>query len=405
MRILMITASLPYPPASGGAIRAYGLLHGLHAAGHDITLLSFHDHDESPDDTPLADFCSHIETLPPPARTKTDRLRDLLLSRQADIARRMYSDTFHGRLVTLLREESFDLVQFEGIEVACYLPLAKSTGTTARLCYDAFNAEADLQRIIFQIDRGEIKRWPAALYSWIQAGRIGRFERSICQQADGVVAVSPEDAAILRQLRADKQVYVVPNGIFADSYQAPESTVDLGDKAIVFTGKMDYRPNVDAMWWFGNDILPSITGQIPNAHLTIVGQKPHPRLAPFAERGDITLTGRVDSVAPYLHAAAVYVAPLRMGSGTRLKILEAMASGCAIVATSTAASGLLDDAKRALVITDGEQDIASAIIALLHHPAERVQRGKQAQQDVKQHYDWSVLIPRLLAVYKDMGLG
>lgn len=401
----MITASLPYPPASGGAIRTYGLLHGLHAAGHDITLLSFHDRDEAPDDTPLADFCSHIETLPPPVRTKSDRLHDLLLSRQADIARRMYSDGFYERLVALLSEESFDLVQFEGIEVACYLPLAKSTGTTARLCYDAFNAEADLQRIIFQIDRGEVKRWPAATYSWIQAGRIEHFERTVCQQADGVVVVSPEDAAVLQQFRADKQVYVVPNGIFAATYSTPESTVDLGDKAIVFTGKMDYRPNVDAMWWFGNDILPRITEQLPDAHLTIVGQKPHPRLAPFADRADITITGWVDSVTPYLYASAVYVAPLRMGSGTRLKILEAMASGCAVVATSTAAAGLLDEAKRALVIADSEHDIASAIITLLNNPAERQQRGAQAQQDVKQHYDWSVLIPRLLAAYKDMGLG
>ncbi|MBZ0301729.1 MAG: glycosyltransferase, partial [Anaerolineae bacterium] len=104
-------------------------------------------------------------------------------------------------------------------------------------------------------------------------------------------------------------------------------------------------------------------------------------------------------------ATDVYVAPLRMGSGTRLKILEAMTVGCAIVATTLAAAGLPDDAKNALVIADGAADTAEAVVALLQNPERRAQLGQQAQTIVSKHYDWTTLIPRLLAAYKDIGLG
>jgi glycosyltransferase involved in cell wall biosynthesis len=415
LKILLLTANLPYPPASGGAIRTYGIIKGLHQAGQDITLLSFHDGPMP--DSPLANYCSRIETVTPPQRTKIDRLRDLLLGK-ADIAGRFYSLAYHERLLHLITETDFDLIQFEAIEMGCYLPIVRTAGVKAKLCFDTFNAEAELQRNIFNIDRQEVRRWPAAIYSYIQAKRIYRYEGDLCRQADLVIAVSPEDAAILREYRTSPHshpiamerdekegVFIVPSGIFVDDYQPPTETVNLGPNAIVFTGKMDYRPNVDAMLWFAHDILPLVQQEIPDCHLTIVGQLPHPRLHHLSENPAITLTGWVDSVAPYLYAADVYIAPLRMGSGTRLKILEAMAAGCAPVVTSVAASGLLDAAKSAMMIADTQATLAQAIIHLLQNPERRRKLGEQAKIAVRQHYDWSALIPRLLAAYKEIGLG
>jgi glycosyltransferase involved in cell wall biosynthesis len=405
MRILMLTANLPYPPASGGALRSYGLIHGLHAAGHEITLLSFHDGSTTVEGTPLAKACVRIETGPPPRRTKVDRLRDVLLTSKADIERRMYSTEFHRRLKGLLHQYSFDLIQFEGIEVACYLPFVRQMQPPAQLCFDTFNAEYALQRVIFEVDRRDPKRLPGALYSLVQSRRIKRFEREVCQQADLVIAVSPEDAEALREFRADGRIFVVPNGIFADDYRAPIEVPDLGGNALVFTGKMDYRPNVDAMLWFAGAILPAIQQQVSDVRLIIVGQKPHPKIAALHGQGNITITGWVDSVQPYLHSAAVYIAPLRMGSGTRLKILEALASGCPVVTTSIAASGLLPEAKRAMIIADEEAEMAKAIVNLLRDPAQRRELGALAKTAVQKHYDWSVLIPRLLSAYRESGVG
>lgn len=394
MHILLVTASLPYPPASGGALRTYGILQGLHHAGHTVSLISFHTGGAIP--AQLRAICHHIETLPPPNRTRWHRLRDLLLTRQADIARRLYSVEFAARLGALVQTETYDIVQFEGIEAACYLPELRETGTPARIVFDTFNAEAELQRVIYTIDRAEPGRWLAALYSWLQIGRIRRYEALLCQLADQVIAVSQEDAAYLRAYRADGQVAIVPSGIFVDDYTNMTEQADIGADAIVFTGKMDYRPNIDAMLWFTEHVLP----QLSRANLVIVGQQPHARIRQLAQHEHIYVTGWVDAVVPYLKAAAVYVAPLRMGSGTRLKILEAMASGCAIVATELAAAGLNEASRQAIRITDTPAEFAQAVEELLHNPQERQQLAKRALQAVKAYYDWPVIIPRLLAAYE-----
>jgi glycosyltransferase involved in cell wall biosynthesis len=198
---------------------------------------------------------------------------------------------------------------------------------------------------------------------------------------------------------------VIPNGIFTQQYHQYSGQLDLGPHVLTFTGKMDYRPNVDAMLWFASNVLPLVRAKVPDIRLYIVGQKPHRRLEPLRDQHEVFLTGWVPDVAPFLHATDVYVAPLRMGSGTRLKILEAMAAGCAIVATSLAAAGLPDAIRQTMVIADNESAMAEAVVSLLQDADYRRTLGKRAQAAVRQYFDWSILIPQLLAVYKGIGLG
>lgn len=407
MRLLMLTPALPYPLHQGGAIRNYGIIHGLRTAGHNVTLLSFHSGNPPVESTPLIELCAAVETIPAPTRSTAQRLRDFCFSRQPDLTRRLYSDIFERKLEEVLSQTSFDLVQFEGLEMTGYLPAVRRHQPTAKLVYDAHNAEYALQRIFYEVDRENIRRWPAAAYSWVQSRRIERYERSICEQVDGVIAVSDEDAELLCAFRPDRRVAVMPNGIFVDDYNSStgEEHLDLGEHVLTFTGKMDYRPNVDAMLWFTDAILPQVLKHIPNARLYIVGQKPHRRLEALRDKQRVEITGWVAQVHPFLRATDVYVAPLRMGSGTKLKILEAMAVGCAVVATPTAAAGLPPEVKQATVIAEREADLAEAIVTLLQDPARREALGKMAQAAVQQHYDWSLLFPRLLQAYREIGLG
>lgn len=398
MRILILAASLPYPPTSGGALRTYGIIKGLADAGHELSLLSF---GESPHPA-LERLCQQVELVPSPKRSKIGRLRDLLLG-HADIAKRFYSQAFEAKLLALIKATDYDLIQFEGIEIACYLPIVKKAQVRAKLCFDTFNAEAALQRLIFEIDRQETKRILAAAYSYIQSKRIARYEAQLCREADFVLAVSAEDAAILKKYRKTKPIFVLPSGIFVADYAANprDENLNLGENALVFTGKMDYRPNVDAMLWFAESILP----KIKEANLVIVGQQTHPRLDVLRQNPKIQMTGWVKSVTPYLRSADVYVAPLRMGSGTRLKLLEAMACGCAIVATPTAASGLCEEALEGMMIAESEKLFADIVKHLLGHPSKQRELGAKAQALVRAHYDWSVLIPQLLRIYQEAGLG
>lgn len=399
MRCLFLTPAVPHPPTSGAAIRNYGIIRGLSDAGYQMSLLSFGE--QPAPESPLYECCGQIICIPAPTRTTTDRLRDLILTGQPDIARRLASDAFESALRDLLTQQHFDLIQFEGIELGRYLPLLRDLAPDSIISFDAHNAEAALQQTIYETDRRRLKRLPAAVYSWIQARRIRIFEGDLCRQSDSVIAVSPEDAASLNRYIPDRTVTCVPNGIFIDDYAQPDSQMDLPRPSLVFTGKMDYRPNVDAMRWFAEAILP----HLPDAHLTIVGQKPHPRLLPLKDHERIMLTGWVESIVPYLHAADVFVVPLRMGSGTRLKILQAMAAGCTIVSTTTGAAGLNRSARNSLYLADDAQTMIHTIQDLLSDPTTRRQAGETAQQAVRQHYDWSVLIPDLLSHYEGVHSG
>jgi glycosyltransferase involved in cell wall biosynthesis len=405
VKVLFVTASLPYPPQQGGALRTYGLLHGLHHAGHNLTLLSFSEPNTNYVGTPLEIFCTRIETVITPTRTKSNRLRDLFLSSEPDIARRLYSEEFEHKLKQLITGQTFDVIQFEGIEVACYLPIIKQSQPSAKLVYDAFNAEAAMQYAIFEIDRRNPRRLPAAAYSLIQSRRITKFEAALCQQADLIIAVSEEDAAILQRFNPRRSIPVVANGIFTDEYDKSGTSLSLGEQTLVFTGKMDYRPNVDAVLWFTSQILPKIKQMASDVRFYVVGQKPHESLEFLRDNASVIVTGWVESVLPYLKGSQVYIAPLRMGSGTRLKILEAMAAGCAVVATTLAASGMQREAEMGMLIVDQPEQMAETIVKLLNNPPLRSKLGEAAHEYVKNHYDWAVLIPNLLDAYKALERG
>lgn len=402
MKILLLTPDLPYPPESGVALRSFGILRGLREAGHEIALLSFASPEPPAQSNPLNELCATVQVVPLPSHSRRKRLLKMLTSGEADMQHRLASAEFESALRALLESENFDAIQFFGIEFGRWLPLMQAHGRGAKLVYDAQNAEADLQRAIALIDRKQPRRWLSALYSSQQASRLRRFECEICRAVDLVVAVSDADKQLLLQHRGAR-IHVVPNGINVDHYRPPASL--LRERwQLVFSGKMDYRPNVDAMEWFCAEVLPRVRKRLPQARLCIVGRNPQARILALADE-HTQVTGWVESVQPYLHAAALYIVPLRMGSGTRLKILQALASGCTVVSTSIGAAGLHGEALAALQLADTAEDFAEAVVALLQDDAARAETGLSAQASVRKHYDWSALLPRLLDAYRSIGLG
>ncbi len=382
-------------------MRNFGLLHGLYQAGYEVTLLSFGDWPESA--SPLHSLCSQVYTVPLPHRSTKTRLCDALRTGLPDLALRFHSAMMHARLEAVLQDQHFDLVQFEGLEMCGLLPVVHSQQPDLPCTYDAYNAEYQLQQNIFEVDRQQLARWPAAAWSWLQARRLAQFEREVCQQVSGTLAVSVEDAVALKALAPRQAIQVVPNGIFVPDYDAPAPR-QTAVPTLAFTGKMDYRPNVDAMLWFCARVFPLVHREKPDCRLNIVGQSPHSSLQPLAESERITVTGRVDRIQPWLHDCDVYVAPLRMGSGTRLKILEAMACGCAIVASSQAAAGLPAALKETLLIADSESAMAAGIICLLENPSRRKDMGSAARAAVRETSDWSAILPQMLSAWESFGI-
>jgi len=405
MEILFLTPQLPYPPQKGTALRNWGLISSL-AERHQVSLLSFRSPGQAPRPAlALTEACARVETVPQPERSTRDRLRDMLTTRRPDMALRLASEPFARRLTDWLAREHFDVIHIEGIEMAPYLDAIQTAhprivgGTRPLILFDDHNCEYLLQKRVCFTDLRTPTRWPGAAYSFVQWRRLRRYEAHVCRRADCVLAVSDPDAAALQALSPKLDVTVAPNGIDTRSYQPPPSNSQPLTSSLVFTGTMDFRPNVDAVLWFARRVWPLVRREASDVHFVVVGQRPHPRLDKLRDDPAITLTGRVEDTRPYIAEAAVYVAPLRMGGGTRLKLLEAMAMGKPVVATRLGAEGYPVAHGRELLLADTPADFAAAVAGLLRAPERRDELGRAGRAFVEEQYDWRVILPQVEALY------
>ncbi len=165
---------------------------------------------------------------------------------------------------------------------------------------------------------------------------------------------------------------------------------------------MDFRPNIDAVLWFTQQVWPLIIAQRPQTTFAIVGQRPHARLDSLRQQPNITITGFVEDVRPYIAGATVYVAPLRVGGGTRLKLMEAMAMSKAIVSTTVGAEGFPVVNGQELILADDPATFATAVLELLANPARRAALGQQGYEFAQSRYSWSGLVPQLEQVYTQL---
>jgi glycosyltransferase involved in cell wall biosynthesis len=275
-------------------------------------------------------------------------------------------------------------------------PLQKRT----RLVYDAHNAEWLLQRRAFENDVESKLRWPGAAYSFVQTVKLRRYEGRLVRASWATIAVSSQDAAALSALAPKARVEVAPNGVDTSFFQPPVAdTVEPG--LFVFTGKMDFRPNVDAVQWFADEVWPRVREQLPGARFEIVGRDPSLAVRALAGRAGIAVTGPVADVRPYFARAAVVVAPLRVGGGTRLKILEAMAMGKAIVATPMAVDGLHVASGEELLIEEDPDAMADCLVQLANDEARRTALGAAARQRAEFEYRWENVGWRIESLYRD----
>lgn len=418
MKLLFITPQLPYPPQQGTTIRNYNIIKEL-GPRHEIHLLSF-GRVETLGGSPLNELCSRIEIMDPPKRSNSRRAFETLASPFPDMARRLNSRALADKLADMLRTENYDVIQIEGIEMASnWLQASESNESMANglsgeimesrprptILFDDHNAEYVLQKSAFESDRNRAGRLHAAAYSYIQWHKLEKFEREICLQAKNVTVVSENDAKAIAMLGSGIHPIVIPNGVDISHY-VPSSEVcakPLADISIVFTGKMDFRPNTDAAIWFAREILPVIRRLIPLAHISFVGQKPNSQVRALAALPGVEVTGWVADTRPYIADAAVYAVPLRMGGGTRLKVLEAMAMGKGIVSTTLGAQGIECMPGRDLIVADRAEDFAQAVVGLIRDPKRRQELGTNARKLVEEKYDWRKIVPRFEAIYDAKG--
>jgi len=401
-RILLLPPQLPYPPHQGTSLRNFHMLKAL-AQVADITLLSMTESENTADLTPLESYCRVLPPVPVPDRSQGTRIRQLISSSLPDMGLRLRSEAFVSALNEALRSDDYAAVQIEGIELASYIPQIRSAGPSARIVLDCHNAETELQRRARAVDRHNPARWSAAVYSTIQTGRLARFESWALGASDAILAVSEIDRVQLLKLlpAGAANIRVVPNTIDVVEYDIGGLSSEDINYDLAFTGKMDYRPNVDGVLWFAEKVWPALRESRPGITWAIAGQKPHARLDILRREEGITITGFVPHIQPYLVGASIYIVPLRIGSGTRLKILEAMAAGLPIVSTRIGAEGFDVTDQQEMVLADSPEEWVENILRLLDDQERRTEMGTAARE-FAMRYDWRTIIPLMKEVYSNL---
>ena len=403
-RVLFVTPYLPSPPRFGGQQRLHGLISGL-ARSHDVSVLSLVDPSEDQTESLRATgaYCRSVVTVTNhryaagPARKRLLQLGSLLSSRSYESL--LHSDrAFESALDRLLAKERYDVVHFEFPHLAAYRsrhPVAPGKGPAFLL--DEHNIEYDVVRQTARAGGSALRR----AYSAINWRKMHSEERRAWARLDGCTLTSARDQGMLLEDAPETRTAVVPNGVDLDFFRPRREPETRRPTSLLFFGAIDYHPNTDGLLFFLREVWPLLSSRTPRVHLSIVGRRP-PEVITAARSADVEITGAVDDLRPYLERASVVIAPLRMGGGTRLKIIEAMSMGKAVVSTSLGAEGLDVVPERDLLIADDAERFAAQIGRLLDDPGRAERIGAAARRLVEARYGWGVSVERLSTFYGEV---
>ncbi|MGA3315844.1 MAG: glycosyltransferase [Candidatus Korobacteraceae bacterium] len=289
---------------------------------------------------------------------------------------RFRSTEMQARLRMRLQEEAFDAIVCDNIYSAVNLE-----DTAIPVLMNCHNVEYLILQRFAKQDGYSAK----ALYARMEAIKLRHFEAAMCRRAKLAMACSNTDADLIRELCPGLQVVVVPNVVDVTEYQV---TADEEEHTIVYQGGMDWYPNRDALEYFVRQVLPLVQKQVPEVRLIAAGRNPAPEFkALFSDVTALEFTGTLPDLRPVIAKAAVAVVPLRIGSGTRLKILEAGAMRKAMVSTSIGVEGLNFEAGKEILIADDPVTFARHVVELLHDSARRKTLGEAARNKVVHEYD------------------
>jgi glycosyltransferase involved in cell wall biosynthesis len=381
MRILFFSRWFPYPADNGARIRIFNLLRGL-APHHEITLVSFSEQPVSEEQlAALRPLCRAVYPVPytPFRPTRARALLGYLSPRPRSVID-TYSPAIERLVAHELRDERFDLAIASEIDMAPYALLVPGA---ARLLeelevatiYDQFISQASPQARL----RGGLTWW-----------KLARYLRSLLSQFDGCTVVSARERGLIERIAPPGlPLHIVPNGVdmaaCSHDWGAPTPN------SLIYAGALSYGPNFDAVGYLLREIMPLVQAEIPQAQLSITGSTKGVPLERLPASPGLNFTGYLPDVRPSVARSWLSVVPLRQGGGTRLKILESLALGTPVIATSKGAEGLDLRHGHEIIIADKPEEFAAAVLGLLHDPQRRAELSRAGRQAVAARYDWPII--------------
>ena len=391
MRILFLSPTVPFPLTDGGRIRVFNLLKQI-ATKNSVTLLAL---ETQPTDaegvSQLQQLGIQVHLVPNAATLPSVSLSTLLKAfrKQQPITVARYDlPAYRQKFKELVATETFDLVHYEMFHTAQFHTETRLPGVLSQQNVDS----AIWRRLCSET----INPFYKFAY-WTQQLAFQRYERVLSPKFDVVTCTSDIDATVFQRHCTRDAIEIIPNGVDVTHYQ-PDFSAEV-PAHLIYIGSMDWYPNEDAVGFFADEVLPRIQERVPDVRFSIVGGNPSARVQKLAERKGVVVTGRVPEIKPYFAEATVFVVPLRIGSGTRLKILEALAMGKAIVSTSVGAEGLALKDGEEIFIADEPTVFAEAVTRLLTDASLRRRIGENGRARVERDYDWRSIGEKLHGVY------
>lgn len=393
MRILFLSRWFPIPVNNGSKLRIYNLLRGL-AEHHDVTLLSFTDQPDASSDSPeMRSLCSDVYVVPwrefdPNSR----RARGGILS----LTPRFLLDTYSPQMATLIQNavslNKYDLVIASQLSMAAYssyfhdIPAIFDEIELGIFYGKITNTNNSFQRFRHLLTWFKLRKYLSRILDFYCAG---------------TVVSEKEHLLLLRYFpEHGEKISIIPNCINFDDYQGLD--VQSISAQLIFTGSFRFNANFEAMSWFVREVFPKILEQMPEVQLVITGDHANLHLPPVP---NITLTGYVDNIKSLVSSSRISLAPLLTGGGTRLKILEAMALGTPVVATSKGAEGLDVIPGEHLLIADTPDEFLDCVSALLKDDGLYKKLSVNGKLFVKENYNWNSIMPRFLCLVERIGSG
>ncbi len=399
MKILQLTNKIPYPPKDGGAIATLNLSVGLANLGHEITLLGMNTTKHYVDlkDIP-AELSEKITFKEVKLDTKLsffEALQNLLFSKLPYNAQRFFCQNYRHRLKELLQEQSFDVVQLEGLYMAWYIDTIRKY-SKALVALRAHNIEHE----IWYRNAEQEKSFLKSLYLKNLARRIKRFKTDVINSYDLLVPITRRDASSFDFFGNNKPSLVVPAGFDTAAIQSqPEQIKFL---SVFFIGTLDWFPNQEGLIWFIEKVWPAVISQHPDIIFHVAGRNAPPWLRDkLLNVKNINFLGEIDDAHAFIREHAIMVAPLFSGSGMRVKIIEGMALGKTIVTTSIGAEGIDISHGENIFVEDQPGEFARRISELIQNKDLFDQMGNNAVQFVREHYDNQRISVSLAEFYKN----
>ena len=397
MRILWVKCDFLHPTTRGGQIRTLEIVKRLHAR-HEVHYVGYENPREPEGLKRAHEYCARaypVQLKVPPRASLAFgvQLVGNIFSSMPLSLSRYHSTAMEEQIARVRKAFRFDSV------VCDFLSPAPNFPTLSDCVLFQHNVETMIWRRHAQNATDFLRRF----YFNLQAQRMFNWEKRMCLTASEVIAVSPQDAALMREMFGATTVSDIPTGVDVEFFRRPDASPRKAD--LVFLGSMDWMPNIDGMEYFVRDILPLIRKKLPDCTLAIVGRTPTPAIQALAERDPkIQVTGTVADVRPWLWGAKASIVPLRIGGGTRLKIYESMAAGTATVSTTIGAEGLDVKHPDNIRLADDPAEFANQCIQLLENDAERERVASAALQLVTTRFSWDVVVSQfeklLLSAYK-----